>query len=56
MDIMDKLIAEIMETEHFIFDKIVGTTNAAEARVLKATLVLDNLGKRNRKESIALHN
>ncbi len=56
MDIMDKLIAEIKDTAQSIFANIDGTSKAAVARFRKATLVLEKLGKRYRKESIAQHN
>lgn len=50
---MEELIAKINEQVDIIREDIAKGTKASEARVRKATLELEKLGKQYRKESIA---
>lgn len=51
---MEQLIAQISEKCDFIKAEIVKGSKASEARVRKATLELEKLGKEYRKASIAV--
>jgi len=52
---MEELIKEMKNQMEIINKDIYKATKASEARVRKATLAFDKLGKRYRKESIAQH-
>ena len=52
---MKQLIEDMKTAMQDITDNIEQNTKAAEGRTRKATLVLDKLNKRYRKESIAQH-
>jgi len=52
---MKRLIEDMKHQMGIIEQNIDKNTKASEARVRKATLAFDKLGKRYRKESIAQH-
>lgn len=52
---MKELIEEMLECMFKIKEELEQNTKAAEAQTRKATLLMDKLNKRYRKESIAKH-